>query len=309
MTPLAELDLNLLVALDALLAERSVTRAARRLGLSQPAMSNALARLRRSFDDPLLVRGRSGMVPTPRALALAAPVREALGTLEAALESLGQFDPGRARRVFRIAANEPARLLLLPGLLERICGQAPGVGVRVSPLGPGLREALEQGRVDLALGSFVGAPPGHVLVPLMPLPWVSLGVSPAPQDPEEWAAARHLALGGPDPVDEALQALGLERRVAVRLPGLAGAASLLRSTGLILTLAEPLGRRLAEEGGLTVSPVPLELPLTHLGMLWHARHSHDPAQAWLRQCLAESLGLEPPPLCGAQKESSCLTDV
>ena len=159
---ISAINLNLVVVLDALLAERNVSRAGRRLGLSQPAVSNALAQLRLLLRDPLFVRAPAGVVPTERALALAGPVRAALATLEGALAPEAAFDPATAERTFVVAATDFMEFVLLPRLLARLAAEAPGIRLQLRSW-PFHRvpEALATGEVDLALGFHAALPPRH----------------------------------------------------------------------------------------------------------------------------------------------------
>ena len=148
---LGGLDLNLLVALDALLGERSVTRAAQRVGLSQPGMSNALGRLRRLFDDPLLVRQGATLVPTARAEALIGPVHEALELIRRALDVPAGFDPATDRRTFRLSCSDYSVLMLIGPLVRAVAADAPGVLVEVLPRLADAGRALVNGDVDLVI--------------------------------------------------------------------------------------------------------------------------------------------------------------
>ena len=148
---LGGIDLNLLVALDALLSERSVTRAAQRVGLSQPGMSNALARLRRLFDDPLLVRRGAALVPTARAEALAGPVREALALISGAIDAPAAFDPARDHRSFRVSCSDYSVLMLIGPLVRGLAADAPGVRSRSSRGSRTLGRALVAAEVDLVI--------------------------------------------------------------------------------------------------------------------------------------------------------------
>ena len=152
-------DLNLLRVLDALLRERNVSRAAERLSLSQPAVSNALNRLRELLDDPLLVRAGRAMQPTPRALALEAPIRHALQQIEHSLIAGEAFDPARSQQRFRIAVTDYVELVCMPALMRRLAEHAPGIQLAIQHLTPTLPvEALDNGEVDLVLGRFLDVP-------------------------------------------------------------------------------------------------------------------------------------------------------
>src|SRR5688572_15996037 len=158
MPNIAALDLNLLVVLEALLAERSVTRAARRLGLSQPAVSNALGRLRALIGDPLLVRTQKGMEPTPRALELGLPIGQALDGIRRALSASAAFDPRRSAFTFRVRSADSLELSLLSRLIGQLEQQAPLVDVVVSRASDTTEEDLRSGRIDLYLGNWFNVP-------------------------------------------------------------------------------------------------------------------------------------------------------
>jgi len=290
---LAGVDLNLLVSLDALLSERSVTRAARRVGLSQPAMSHCLARLRSLLDDPLLVRGRGGMVPTARAEAMGPALRAALGALSEVLSAGPQFDPATARASFRVASVDYAAFVLLPPLLERIGSQAPNVELWCVAPPVDTTVALLRGDLDLSLGV---VRPGDVLDELGHtllfrerfVCVVRRGhrLARGKLTVERFASAQHAFIaprgthGGV--VDEALANLGVRRRVALALPHFLVAPYVVARTDLVLTVAERVARTMARTLPLTVLEPPMPLPGFGIFLLWSARRSGDPALGWLR---------------------------
>lgn len=289
MSLLAEIDLNLLVVLDALLAERSVTRAAARVGLSQPAMSSALGRLRKRLGDPLLVRTAEGMVPTPRAVALGVPLREALSTLEQALESAVDFDPLRARRTFSVACSDYAHVVVVPQLTARLAELAPRCSLRVFPVREGMSLAgeLERGRAELALGlSAKNTAPGGALLHDR---WVCALRAGHPLlgalSVEALLAAGHVAVlpqgEGGEPLDQLLSSGGLERRVALRVPQLAAAALAVAGSELLWVVPERVVRALAPLG-IVSAELPITMPELSVSMAWHKRMHHEPAQAWFR---------------------------
>lgn len=281
-----------LVALDVLLRRRSVSAAARELGVTQSAMSHTLARLRARFDDPLLVRAGRGLVPTVRAEGMAPRLREAIEALSAAVAA-PRFEPAEARRSFRLAMPDYGELVLLPALLPRLAA-APGVDL-VVVRAPDAFEALAGGAVDLVIqprrpeddraglrtrvlfrdGFVCVVRPGH---PLAEVP-----------DLDHFVAARHLlvaprgSFGGI--VDDALAARGLRRRTVVAAPSFVAAPYLVARSDLVLTLAERVARLVAPGLGLRVLPHPLELPLFSTSMIWHDRADGDPGHGWLREQL------------------------
>ena len=284
-----------LVALDALLQHRSVSAAARQLGVSQSAMSHTLARLRKNLGDPLLVRSGQRLVPTARAERMAPRLREAVSALEAAVAAPEGFDPTSARRSFRIAMPDYGELVLLPQLLTRLEREAPGVDLAILRAPP---EALDRGEVDIVLQprrreddraglraralfqeAFVCVlRHGHPLAEQMSI--------------EAFAAARHLLIaprGTPGGiVDEALAARGLTRRTVVSAPSFLAAPYLVASTDLVLTLAERVARIVATGLPLHVLPHPLALQPFTTSMIWHERMDADPAHSWLRRMVGEA---------------------
>ena len=295
---LHELDLNLLFALDALLEEGSVTKAARRVGITQPAMSNALKRLRLALGDELLVRAGSGMVPTPRAVELAGPLREALGTLQRALDSDAQFDPETATRSFRIASTDYAELVLLPELAARLRDRAPSVDLFVRALeGEVPRNDLESGDLDLAVGVFPDPPAGHVQQGLFRDRFVCVVREDHPRVPrggldlETYCRLEHILIAprgeGPGIVDNSLARQGRARRIAVRVPHFLVAPLLVAKSDMVLTLASRVACQMAPVLGLRILQPPLELPTFTIRQIWHGRYRHDPAHRFLRGLVAE----------------------
>ncbi|HKX46113.1 MAG TPA: LysR family transcriptional regulator, partial [Planctomycetota bacterium] len=267
---LRSVDLNLLVALDALVAERSVTRAGRRLGLSQPAVSNALRRLRETLDDPVLVRTSGGMVPTPRASELIVPVRALLAQIESVLVSEPRFDPTRDERVFRIAAVDHAWVVLVPPLAQRLVHEAPGIRVDFVPFSDTTEQALESGELDAAVlvGGTPGRRPGFRRAELYDDHFDCLVRSAHPRigrqlDLETYLREGHV-LASPRSrrggiVDRALQAQGVARRVHVIVPHFVAAPFVVAETDLVATLPRGVARPFAKMLGLRVLPPPIEL--------------------------------------------------
>ncbi len=291
---LARLDLNLLVALDALLSERSVTRAAERVGLGQSAMSHNLSRLRALFGDELLTRGPQGMRPTPRALALAEPVRAALAQIQALLSRDGAFDPRTAERTFRIGLSDSTEVLLVPALLAGLCETAPGVHLRLHNIDPSrLADDLDADRLDLAVGmaTFAGGQAHHKRRLLLTETYLCMfnaartGVS-APITLEDYVRLPHvltsLRPGERGVVDDALAPLGLKRTVVLTTPRFLAVPFLVARAPVVVTMHARLARLFAAELGLSLSPPPVALPDVDVSLIWHASFDHDPAHAWLR---------------------------
>ena len=302
---LSRLDLNLLVAFDALLTERSVTRAAARIGLGQSAMSHNLARLRTLFGDELLTRGADGMRPTPRALALADPVRVTLSQIQAAVLQREAFDPSTADRTFRIGLADSIEVAVIPSLLARLSETAPAVSLRLRPIDRRtILEDLDTGRLDLGIGVFDQGQIHHKRRALYSDNFLCL-FNPAqvnfvpPLSLEDYLSVPHVLTSLTDDahgaVDEALAKLKLKRSIALTTPGFLAVPFVLRRAPVITTMPSRLARYFADAFGLATSPAPIELPTFTISLLWHASFDHDPGHVWLRQTvagLASEVGLE-----------------
>lgn len=284
-------DLNLLTVLGALLRHASVTRAAEELGMSQPAVSRALGRLRGLLGDALLVRGpRGALLPTPRAQALG-PRLAALLAEAAELVAPTGFDPGRLQAVMRLAATDHDTLMLLPRLVPRLASEAPGLALRVLPITAATPEELAAGRLDLVF-SLLGQPLPASLrqVALYRDGFVTLlrAGHPALAD---WSLDRYCALdhilvsvtgGGAGAVDEALAAQGRRRRVALWLPHFHAAMRMVAVTDMAVTLPRSLARSEGAGGGLAMLDPPLALPGFTITAIWPEVLADAPAHRWLR---------------------------
>ena len=286
-------DLNLLVAFDALMREQHVTRAGLRIGLSQPAMSNALGRLRELFGDPLLVRVPSGMQPTPRARALTEPVRDALAQLASALSPLATFDPGAGSRVFRIGTVDYLTSTLISALLARLRIDGIEVGLRVlSATRLTAPSMLDDESIELAIGAFypdsarfvreVIFEEGFCCFVWRDNPAVSEGLSLA-----QYIASPHLlvSMDGSDSgwVDSELGRLGLSRRVVATVPHFVAAAAVLVGSEMIATLPRSMARMFESLGvPLRAFEPPLTLPTFSVTQVWHRVRHEDPGLVWLR---------------------------
>ncbi|MEU5697188.1 LysR family transcriptional regulator [Actinosynnema sp. NPDC020468] len=297
-SPTSKLDANLAVALDALLTEQSVTRAAERLHTSPAAMSRTLARLRRVLQDPLLVRAGQAMVPTPRAVELRDEAAAVVRGLEALLTPSGGIDPAVLRRTFTVQTSDLVGAALAPGVLDLARRHAPGVALRVLAeeweAGPAVRE----GRIDLEVGAIDHVDPEtrvEELVTLRMAAGVRAGhpLTEGTLTPARLAAAEHVAVSRrgrfTGPLDTALAELGLGRRVGVALPGHLAAMALAAAGDVVCLVPtalpgeppSPLGDA-ARALGLRLLDIPLPLPPLTIGMAWHPRHTTDGAHQWLR---------------------------
>lgn len=293
---LRRLDLNLLVTLDALLAEHNVTRAAARLHLSQPSVSVQLARLRDLLGDPLLLPGPRGMRPTARADALREPLRQALASLERAVSPPAPFDPAQADRTWRIAASDYGETTLVLPALAGLRSAAPGTRLAVLEVPPPrIARQLEQGGIDLAFHIRGEAPAGLRHRALFAERYVLAGRAGHPRlkrrpTLRQFCALDH-AIVSPDGggfhgvADTALAAAGLSRRVVLSVPHFLFLKQALARTDLVALLPSRLVR---DEPALRAVEPPLEVPGFEMLMLWHERVHRDPAHRWLRERIAGS---------------------
>jgi DNA-binding transcriptional LysR family regulator len=314
------LNLNLLPVLDALLTERSVSRAGARLGLSQPAVSNALAQLRAVLGDPLFVRQRGGMAPTERALALAGPLRAALTALESGLEPPAPFDPARSQARFTIVTNDFVAFVMLPRLLARIQREAPGVHLQIRAWQEHrVPPDLERGEADLMLGFYPTLPPAHQHAPLFEdgFLWVVRKGHPRVRGKlplSLYTRLQHVLVSHqPDArgaYDEVLSARGLSRDVVLRVSHFLLVPFIIVSTDYVAALSELVARPFAQILPLQLIKPALVPPRATVQMVWHDRTDASPAHAWLRKVVAEiSRDLKMTckvPLGGRQKSPTAL---
>ena len=301
MTSPRNLDLHALECFDMLLRERSVSRAADRMGISQSSMSEALARLRERLGDPLLVRTREGMVPTDRAQVLLPAVRTTIEQLRALLAGDGGFDPARAADRFRLTASDYAQLLLMPTLTRRLQGQAPGCAVEVRTVNlRDVERALEAGDVDLAIAYYPDPPASLRRSPLLSDRYVCLARQGHPlvtpdMTPETFASLPHAAVSPSglsyfsNVVDSALTPLGLSRRIVVSCPHFLLASHLVSQSDLVLALPRRAALSMAGFFPLQVAEIPLPMRQVDVAMYWHERSHHGLAQRWLRSVVGEIL--------------------
>jgi DNA-binding transcriptional LysR family regulator len=293
---LSGVDLNLLLAFDALMTHRSVTAAGAAVGLTQPAMSNALARLRNLFNDPLFIRGGGGMSPTARAQAAHPAVRSALTQIQSALDGFEQFDPARAVRVFQIAMAEDAAFYLLPLVIKRLAVEAPGIDIKVHSTAQILAaDLLAAGTAELAVGRVPRKFPKELLSrPVYQERVVCIGRRGHPAlrklTLEKFLAAQHIiALPNmlmPSRLDVTLAKLGHARRVALSVPHFLMVPSLLPGTEMLGTVAERVARHFAPIVGLDVRPLPFALAPYEVAIIWHRGYEQDAGHAWLRRVIA-----------------------
>lgn len=295
---LSEINLNLLLALDALLREQSVSRAASRVGISQPAMSQSLRQLRAIFADSLLVKERNRMVLTPAAEALAIPLRHALIQLQYAIDGGCTFDPATAQHRFTVVAGDYVAVTLLPVLLERISAEAPGVGIDViSSDVDRIQDLLATGEADIRLGANLEDTAEMATQMLYDSSFACAARRDHPHvqgelDLEQYLSLPHALIsprgGGVGVVDSVLAALGKRRHIALRLPSFLAAPLVVARSDLILTAPARIVAEFARTHSLQLIDPPLELPTFSIVQAWHRRHERDPAHQWLRQAIAAS---------------------
>ncbi|MCC6750329.1 MAG: LysR family transcriptional regulator [Deltaproteobacteria bacterium] len=294
---LRSVDLNLLLVLEALFAERSVTRAAASLGLSQPAASHALRRLRELFGDPLFVRGPQGLRPTARAEAMGAPLALALQVLRRTLSEPPPFDPAASHRRFTLAATDLAQVTLLPPLLGALARGAPGISVLVRPVPAEETERLlAEGELDLALALPGPDRPGLYRQALFEERFVCVLRKGHPAARRRLTLDRFCALphllvaprGAPGGlVDSSLAELGRTRRVTLTVSQFLVAPHVVAHSDLAWTAPTRIAKAYARLLPLVLRPVPLPLGGFTLAQLWHERQHRDPAHLWFRARLAE----------------------
>ncbi len=290
---LSQVDLNLFVVFDVMYSERNTTRAADILCLSQPAVSNALGRLRTLFDDPLFVRTPQGMLPTPLADRLVAPVREALGLLDKGVNEGQAFDPSASDKIYRISMNDLAGSLLLPALLQRLGEEAPHASVSSYYVPRSeAQAAMASGQLDLVIDAplLKGANLCHR--PLASQPYVCVmrrghPLSRGKLTLVRYLGARHIHVSsrrfGQGQVDIALNKIGHKRDIVLRTEHYLQAARIAEISDYLWAVPEALARRLP----LAVKPLPFEVESLGWHIYWHKSADSDPANAWLRQKLLE----------------------
>lgn len=296
-TQFQELDLNLLRSLSVLLDEQNVTRAARRMGITQPAMSHALRRLRESLGDPLLVRTGNRLQLTERARALQQPLRRVLRDIATILRAETSFEPSQTRRSFSVAASDYSQFILLPPLVATLAHQAPGCRVRAHNLDRHPLDALADDSIDLVIDVTARIPEvsGLMRQVLYEDEFSCLLRTGHPAldkefDLDSYLALEHLLIaphGKPGSwVDVALG--GSRRHIAVSVSSFLVAPFLIGSTDRALTMPSRIAGALAEHLDVVVLRPPLSLPPIRIAQIWHQRWQDDPAHIWFRRCVLES---------------------
>jgi DNA-binding transcriptional LysR family regulator len=290
-------DLNLMPVFLALMDERNVTRAAERLGITQPALSNALNRLRDTLRDPLFIRERYGMRPTQLAEEMAPVVRNALAQFDELVLGQQQFDPAEASRLFTLAPNSYAEFVLMPEVVARLRERADGIKLRLIPFGSDLAETgAVSGSTEMVIGRFTDPPDNMVVQHLMDdgLACVVRAGHPDIGDSiskEQYERLKHVNVLPPGRLRaglfQALEQRGLRREVAVSVTHFLAVPEMIAATDYCTTLPSQICRRLARDPRLKILPAPADLGTFPVEIAWHVRYRHDPAHRWLRSLISE----------------------
>jgi DNA-binding transcriptional LysR family regulator len=290
-------DLNLLPVFMAMMEERNVTRAAERLGITQPALSNALNRLRDTLRDPLFIRERYGMKPTQMAEDLAPVIGAALASLDDVILGQQAFDPAKATRLFTIAPNSYVEFVLMPAIVSRLREQAADIRLRLTPFGNDVIETgAMSGTTDMVLGRIVDPPDNLVVQHLMDdgLACVVRADHPEVGDTlsrEHYERLKHVNVLPPGRMRaglfQALQQQSLRREVAVSVTHFLAVPEMIAVTDYCATLPSLICRRLAHDPRLKILAAPVDLGTFPVEMAWHVRYRHDPAHRWLRSLVTE----------------------
>jgi DNA-binding transcriptional LysR family regulator len=300
MTEPNRLDLNLLAVFQEVYRERQISSAAKRLGLTQSAVSNALSRLRHAFGDELFVRTGTGMQPTPFAEQVAGPVGAAMAQVALALNQRSQFDPATSTRRFVLAMTDVGEVHFMPALIERCRAVAPQVQLSSVRAGSvALKEALETGRVDLAIGPFDNISEALYQRLLFRQPYVSMFRKGHPLGRGKvtlarFAKAEHLLVDATDSpydrINQLLEQAGVGKSTRFRVPHFTAVPYIVSASELVVTVPQKLAERAALPFGLHWIVPPLELPELQTKLFWHRRFNQDPGNQWLRALVAEVFG-------------------
>jgi DNA-binding transcriptional LysR family regulator len=292
-----DVDLNLLVVFEAVMEARNLTVAGQRLGQAQPTVSHALNRLREVCGDPLFVRARRGVEPTPYALQLAAPVSHALEVLRAALSRGARFDPLAARGSFTLLMSDIGQSTLLPPLVRRVLREAPGIDLTAAQLPrAAYGDALQSGQADLAIGLHRDLKAGFYRQLLFEDHYICVvsadcdGIGPT-MSLDTYLNARHVGIispGLPDvEIDRLLLPAGKSRRISIRVPHFLAAPALVPGTDLVVTVPSRVMAAFPRQPGVRVVKLEVEPPMFRVHQYWHERSHHDAAHQWLRGLVAE----------------------
>ena len=295
-----KVDLNLLLVFSAMLQHQNVTRAGQAIGVSQPAMSTALARLREMFNEPLFVRSAGGMKPTPRAVELADPVHRVLDLIRGEIMQTTSFEPRQTARTFTISTADIGEIVFLPRVLKQFSAEAPHADLRSLTLPSRVvEENLESGNLDLAVGYFPDLTKSTIFQQrLYRYSFVCIARADHPGigariTLKQFLGANH-AIVRPDGrnrgiVEQMLQEKGLKRRVQLQVSHFTSLPTIVADTDLIATVPRSVGQHFAKLANIKLLEMPIRTPLNHIKQYWHRRFHRDPANIWLREMLAKLL--------------------
>jgi len=290
------MDMRLLAVFDEIYKTRSVSRAGENLGIPQTSVSLALRRMRAQFKDPLFVRTRDGMLPTPRAEALIPQLRQALHLLQRVTQQEATFDPATSSRHFRISMTDISHLEFLPAMMNKIAAKGPHIQIEVLRITGDTPHALAAGDSDLAIGYMPELEAGFYQQKLFADQFACVVRKNHPRIRTQLTAQgfkneRHVVLKAPgtgnEIVEEILRQQKAQRRVALTLPTLPGVGNLLAHTDLMATVPERIARTLMRIAQVQAFPPPYQFPPFTIKQHWHERYHHDPANQWLRAVIAE----------------------
>ncbi len=290
------MDMKLLAVFDEIYKTRSVSRAGENLGLAQTSVSLALGRLRRQFNDPLFVRTAGGMVPTPHAVTLLQPLRQALELLRAATQQQVVFEPASSARTFHIAMTDISHLEFLPALINKIGKLAPEVHIKVLRITPETPKLLESGEADLAVGFMPELEAGFYQQKLFDQGFACVVRRDHPRVGQRltenlFKREKHVVITAPgtghELVEHALARQRFERNVALSLPTLPGVGNLLANTDLMATVPERVAQMLVRIARVKALSPPFKFPAFSIKQHWHERYQQDPANRWLRSTVAD----------------------
>lgn len=289
------LDLNLLPVFEAILIEQNVTAAASHVGLTQSAMSNALGRLRQHFGDPLFVKTRTGMLPTPRALELAGPLKQALALIRASAEATERFDPNSSGRTFRLYMTDVGEMRFLPGLMEHLRSTGATVKIETSQIQVDeLADRMTLGEIDLALGYLPELSGAIERLPLFDEHYVCVTREDGGANKltlKRFMSSSHVAIesmgSGHALLERTLQREGISLNVVLRVPHFVVIPMIVAQTDLLVTLPSKVAEQIAKPMNLRIHPLPFKFPEFEVSLFWHPRFASDPPIAWLRGQLAQ----------------------
>lgn len=292
-------DLNLLVVFKTLYEERNVTKASKQIGITQPAMSNALNRLRYLVKDDLFIRGPKGMRPTPRANELAIPIQSALNNLEISLSSIN-FDPKKTKKLFRISISDDVAPLILPTLVSFLESNSPESSLRIrSEQGNEAVRLLDSNHIDFAIGRFEMVHSRFGSINLFNENYVCMMnqnhkfAKEKKLSIEQYLSMKHLRVAPVDapaaPIDRSLSQLNLERNIFVRIDLITLAPSILRNSDLVLTLPSKTAQRISKIYGFSILELPIDLEKRQTKLLWHKELTNHPSYDWIKNKIVNEL--------------------